>query len=151
VLFRSGPSYTTQRQESSQNLLQLSQNWPEIKKFAGDLLIKNMDFLGADEISERLSKTLPPGLKRMKPGDEPPPPMPIPPQVRLMMAKSQTEQIKQMKEKVKADVEMVRMKTELVRQYKESKETDTEIRKEILKVLTELHSVQPVQQMDGAA
>jgi hypothetical protein len=152
VVITVGPSYTTQRQESSHNLLQLSQNWPEIKRFAGDLLVKNMDFLGAEEIAQRLAKTLPPGMKKLAPGEEPPPPPPIPPQMRLVLEKAQTEKIKQQKEMVKQQVELIRLKTELVKNYKESKETDTEIRKEILNVLAQLHSMpgQPIQQTGGS-
>ena len=142
VIITVGPSYTTQRQESAQNLLQLSQNWPEIKKFAGDLLVKNMDFLGADEIAQRLAKTLPPGLKKLAPGEEPPPPPPTPPQLRLVLEKAQTEKIKQQKETLKQQVELIRLKTELVKQYKETKETEVEIRKQILSVLQEITSPQ---------
>jgi hypothetical protein len=150
-----GPSVMTQRQESAQALLSLSQNWPEIKRFAGDILLRNFDFLGADEASDRLERTLPPGMKRFKPGDVPKPPMPPAPQAVLLQAKAQTEQIKAQKEKIKAEVEMIKMKTELVKQLKETKETDQNIRKEIIKVLEQLNSIQqqqiniPGQEPDG--
>ena len=61
--------------------------------------------------------------------------MPPSPQAQLVIARTQTEQIRQTKETMKMRVEMIRM-------YKEAKETDTEIRKEILNVLNELHSPQ---------
>ena len=144
VVIATGPSYTTQRQETSQNLLMLSQNWPEIKKFAGDLLIKNMDFLGADEIARRLEKTLPPGMKRPTPGEPQSPPMPIPPQVQLQMAKVQTEMLKQQNQMAEKQLKMIQAKTALIEQYQTAKESDKEIRKQILKVLTEVYSTKHV-------
>jgi hypothetical protein len=145
VIISVGPSYTTQRQESAQNLLMLSQNWPEIKRFAGDLLVKNMDFLGAEEIARRLEKTLPPGMKKVAPGEEPPAPMPIPPQVQLLMQKAKTEELKQQKAIADKALDMIKAKTELIKQYKEAKETDTGLRSEILKILAEIHSMPPPQ------
>jgi hypothetical protein len=102
-----------------------------------------------------LEKTLPPGMKKLAPGEEPPAPMPIPPQIKLLMDKSATEQVKQQKELVSKQVELIKIKTELIKQYKEAKETDIEIRREILKVLGQLHSMEaptggsPEQQMPG--
>jgi hypothetical protein len=141
TVISTGPSYTTQRQESSQNLLSLSQNWPEIKRYAGDLLIKNLDVLGADEIARRLEKALPPGMKRPTPGEPVSPPMPIPPQVQLQMAKVQTEMLKQQNQMAEKQLKIIQAKTALIEQYKEAKEGDSSIRKEILNVLSEIHSM----------
>ena len=135
VIVDIGPSYTTQRQEAADNFVMLAQTYPAIWQVAGDLIVKSLDVNGADEMAERLKRLLPPGLIRPKPGEPVQPPMPPSPQLLLVMAKAQTEMIKQKKEDLKTKVEMIRM-------YKEAKETDTEIRKEILKVLAELHAPQ---------
>lgn len=48
-----GPAYTTQRQEARDNLMRFADT-PEVKMIAGDLIAKNMDFSGADELERRL-------------------------------------------------------------------------------------------------
>lgn len=48
-----GPAYTTQRQEARDNLMRFADT-PEVKSIAGDLIAKNMDFTGADELERRL-------------------------------------------------------------------------------------------------
>ena len=135
VIVDIGPSYATQRQESADNFVMLAQTYPAIWQVAGDLIVKSLDVNGADEMAERLKRLLPPGLIRPKPGEPVQPPMPPSPQLLLVMAKAQTEMIKQKKENLKTEIELIRM-------YKEAKETDVEIRKEILKVLAELHAPQ---------
>lgn len=58
-----GPSYTTRRQEAFDALIQLTQGNPQLMQVAGDLIMKAADFPMAEELAERLSKTLPQGLK----------------------------------------------------------------------------------------
>ena len=88
-----GPSYATQRQESATHLLQLTQAIPQQMAIASDLIVKNMDFKDADEVADRLRKTLPPGIVPPKPGDKPPqPPQPSPEQI-APQAKVQQSQI----------------------------------------------------------
>ena len=36
---------------------------PQLMEVAGDLLVKNLDWPGADELAERLKKTIPPELQ----------------------------------------------------------------------------------------
>lgn len=57
-----GPSFASKRQEAATSMQSLAQSYPDIMKVAGDLFVKNMDWPGAQEISERIKKTLPPGL-----------------------------------------------------------------------------------------
>jgi hypothetical protein len=57
-----GPSYASRRQEAVQSLMDLFKNFPPAAQVAGDLLVKNMDWPGKDEIAERLKKLLPPGV-----------------------------------------------------------------------------------------
>ena len=131
-----GPSYATQRAESAETMLRLTSTMPRQMGLAADLIVKNMDIKDADILAERLRKTLPPGMVKQIPGEEPPMTPPPSPQMQLVMQKTQTEKIKQQKEMVKARVE-------LIREYKEAKETDTEIRKEILRTLQELYEPSP--------
>lgn len=62
VCVTTGPSYMTKRQEALEAMGQILQGNPELWKVAGDLFVKNMDWPGAQELSKRLAKTIPPQL-----------------------------------------------------------------------------------------
>ena len=49
-----GPSYTTQRQEAADMLIQLAGVSPIVAQAAADLIVKNLDLTGADELEKRL-------------------------------------------------------------------------------------------------
>lgn len=59
----SGPSYNTKREEAANQMVELLRAFPQAAPFIGDLLAKNLDWPGAEEISERLKKMLPPQLQ----------------------------------------------------------------------------------------
>lgn len=61
-----GPSYTAKRQEAAEMQLQVIQAAPELMPIMGDILFKNMDAPGTDEIAERLKTTLPPEIKKLE-------------------------------------------------------------------------------------
>jgi hypothetical protein len=58
-----GASYSTKREEAAQNMVQVTQAYPQLMQIAGDILFKNLDWPGADEVAERIKKTLPPELQ----------------------------------------------------------------------------------------
>ncbi len=66
-----GPSYGTKRQEAFQALSEISSRNPQLMQVAGDLIMKAADFPMADQIAERLAKTLPPELQDDKDGKTP--------------------------------------------------------------------------------
>jgi len=86
VTVTSGPSYTTLRQESVEAAMQLVQSYPPLMQIAGDKIVAMMDWHGAEEISERLKKTVPPQLLDGEDKDGPPP---IPPQAQAQMQQMQ--------------------------------------------------------------
>lgn len=57
-----GPSYSTKRQEAFQALSDIASRSPDLMNKAGDLIMQAADFPMADQLAERLKKTLPPGL-----------------------------------------------------------------------------------------
>jgi len=71
-----GPSFATRRQEAAQNMTELVRSYPKIADIAGDLVIKNMDFPGAEEIAARIKRTMPPQITGEAPDVPPPPPNP---------------------------------------------------------------------------
>lgn len=84
VMVEVGPSFNTKRQESADALLQLTQSIPAIGTAAPDLVVKVLDFPMADELAERLKKTLPPELQDKEDGE-----VEIPPQIQAQLAQSQ--------------------------------------------------------------
>lgn len=58
-----GPSYTTQRAETADQMMTLIQAYPDAAPVIGDILVKNLDWKGSDEIAERLKKLLPPQVQ----------------------------------------------------------------------------------------
>jgi hypothetical protein len=67
-----GPSYATKRAEAADSMLGFMKAVPQAGQFIGDLIAKNMDWPGAEEISARLAAMLPPNLQNMSVGKFPP-------------------------------------------------------------------------------
>lgn len=67
ITIESGPSYTTKREESADQMLQFVQAMPNAVPVIGDLIAKNLDWPGADDIAERLKAMLPPQLQGQNP------------------------------------------------------------------------------------
>lgn len=93
VTIAQGPSFQTKRQEFVSSVLELIRAQPQLMGVIGDLLVKNMDWPGAQGIADRLKKMLPPQLQEPVDGQE------IPPQV-----KQQVDQMRQMIQKLTAQL-----------------------------------------------
>ncbi len=63
LVVKAGPSYTTQRQEAAEQMMQLIQAFPQAAPVIGDLVAKNLDWPGSEEIAKRLKSLLPPQLQ----------------------------------------------------------------------------------------
>jgi hypothetical protein len=59
VALATGASYTTRRVEAAQAMMDAVQVWPQLLQVAGDLVAKAQDWPGADDLAERLKKTIP--------------------------------------------------------------------------------------------
>ena len=58
-----GPSFSSQRMQAAEGMLQALSANPALWQTMGDLLFKNLDWPGADEMAERFKKMLPPQLQ----------------------------------------------------------------------------------------
>ena len=67
VTCESGPSYNTRRQEAAMQMTEFMRAVPGAGQVMGDLLAKNLDWPGADEIAERLKLLLPPQAQGQNP------------------------------------------------------------------------------------
>jgi hypothetical protein len=62
VTVSTGPAYSTLRQEAADAMVQVGKNWPKLMDVAGDKVIGAMDWPGAEEIAERIKRTIPPNI-----------------------------------------------------------------------------------------
>jgi len=76
VTVTTGPSFATKRAEATEFMTELLRGFPQLTDIAGDLIIKNMDVPGADQIAARIleAKGLDEDGKPIQ--QEPPPPDP---------------------------------------------------------------------------
>lgn len=96
IVVEVGPSYTTKRQETAENMTQMAQAYPPLMQIAGDLLVKNLDWPGANDVAERLKMSLPPNIQQAIAAEDK---SPLPPVVQQQMAQSQ-DMIKQLADTV---------------------------------------------------
>jgi Phage P22-like portal protein len=73
-----GPSYASKRAEAVQQLTSLIQAMPELGAISGDIIARNLDFDGSEELAKRAKLMLPPGILQMENPDQAPPPPPDP-------------------------------------------------------------------------
>jgi hypothetical protein len=62
IAVTAGPGFTTRREEARTEMIELIRSYPDAAPVIGDILAKNFDWPGADEIAERLKKMLPPNV-----------------------------------------------------------------------------------------
>lgn len=75
-----GPSYTTKREEAAMQMTEFVRAFPAAAPVIGDLLAKNLDWPGADEIADRLKK-INPALQQQQ----------IPPEMQQAIQKGQQQ------------------------------------------------------------
>lgn len=63
VVVSAGPSFTSKREEAASQMIELIRAYPAAAPIIGDLLAKNLDWPGADEIAKRLQAMLPAQLQ----------------------------------------------------------------------------------------
>jgi hypothetical protein len=121
VVCDSGPSYATKRDEAANMMLALTQANPALFQSIGDLMMKNMDWPGAEEISKRLQMLLPPQLQQMAGGDK------VDPQV--MQAQQMIEQMADQMEQMSAEMQQLRDQRAILLQEKEREWFDSETKR----------------------
>lgn len=87
VAVTAGPSFTTKREETANQMLEFLRVMPQAGALMGDIIAKNMDWKDSDKLAERLAAMLPPGMDGKPPAQDQGPP----PEVQAIMAKSQAE------------------------------------------------------------
>lgn len=65
VAVDTGPSFTTMREEAAAQMTELIRSFPQAAPVIGDILAKNLNWPGADEIAKRLKAMLPPQIQAL--------------------------------------------------------------------------------------
>jgi hypothetical protein len=97
-----GPSFSTKREEEREMLMAMGQANPMFLDIGADILVKNMDSPGSEELHKRLRKM---AIQKgyAEPGeDDPPPPQPQP-DPNTLLAMAEIEKAKAAQAKVQAD------------------------------------------------
>lgn len=110
-----GPSFASRRQEAANQLLQLAQAVPAIAEIGGDLIVKNLDFEGSEQLSERLRALLPPPVMQLENPEAMQPPPPDPMADMQMQAQAQTMQSQVSAEESRAAQEAAKAEQEAQR------------------------------------
>ena len=127
VLVTTGPAFTTRREEAVEGMKALAQALPEKAGLFLDLIIKNLDWPGAEEIAERLRKTLPPGLIEPDPEEPPaPPPPPTPEQIEAE-AKIKADAADQERKNAETQAKIAKMEAETEATQLENVQKATEL------------------------
>lgn len=113
VTVSTGPSFTSKREEASQQMIEMIKVFPQAAPLIGDIVAKSLDWPGADQIAKRLQVMLPPPVQKMEANTEIPPAAQAIIQSQDMQLQKMQEAIKQMQEAhASRDRQMLQMKGE---------------------------------------
>lgn len=127
IVIETGPAYSTKRAEAAESMIQFVQAVPATGQVAGDLIAKAQDWPLAEEIGERLKRTLPPNITASEEDEMTP---------EEQQAKAQAAQQAQ----AQAQMQQEAAKLEMRKLAAEVKESEAKARKadaEALKALSE--------------
>lgn len=126
VVVTSGPSYATMRAEAGDAMIQFGQSWPKLMDIAGDKVVKAMNWPGADEIAERIARTIPPEIRDDPKEEE----EPIPPAATAKIAQleEQNAALKEEADKNRASITREEIKAQAL---KYSADSTAESRKDV--------------------
>jgi len=70
VVMDTGPGYATKREEAAESMLELlgTPLGEQVASTSGDIIVRNMDFPGADEVADRIAVTIPGALDKIMEG-----------------------------------------------------------------------------------
>jgi hypothetical protein len=96
VVVEAGASFSTKREEAAMSMMEMVKTNPQIMSIAGDLIVKSMDWPGAEQLAERLQMMLPPNLQKPKEGESQ-----MPPEVQAQLQQSE-QMIQQLDQAIQA-------------------------------------------------
>lgn len=91
VVVKTGPAFSTRREEAAEKLTELVRSFPAAGPIVGDILVEQYDMPNGEKISNRLKKLLPPGIDEEGPAQ----PSQPDPSIQAKAAKDMTAAAKQ--------------------------------------------------------
>ena len=128
VVMDTGPGYNSKRQEAVTAMMSLFQAEPALVQVAGDLLVRNMDFPGADVIADRLAINNP--LAQIDDMADIPPPI----QMKLKQDQATIQQLQQQLQQLQMMIKQ--------RQDIEGVKQEAETKRELMRQTTKAHDTQ---------
>ena len=128
VVMDTGPGYNSKRQEAVDAMMALFQAEPALVQVAGDLLVRNMDFPGADVIADRLAINNP--LAQIDDMADIPPPI----QMKLKQDQATIQQLQQQLQQLQMVIKQ--------RQDIEGVKQEAETKRELMRQTTKAHDTQ---------
>jgi hypothetical protein len=113
VSVSAGPSYTTKRAESAEAMMAMTQAQPQLMQVIGDLMVRAMDWPGAEKMADRLKLMLPPQIQQseQKHGEQSP-------EVQQVVAQAQQE-IQQREQALQEATQHIEAMAEKLRELEE--------------------------------
>jgi hypothetical protein len=116
VRVTTGASFATMREEAANFFQQVIQSQPQLIEIAGDLLFKYMDFPGAQALSERMKRLIPPNILEDEENPQVAALAQENEQLKALMAQLQQElQSKQAEQQLKLTETQMRLQTEQIK------------------------------------
>jgi hypothetical protein len=131
IVMETGPGYASKRQEAVDSMMQLFAADPNLVQVAGDLLVRNMDFPGAEVIADRLAAGNPMAQINDK--------SPIPPQVQMQLAQSQ-QTIQQLQQQIQAMQMDIKYRASVQQQVQEAETQREAMRLQVRREDTQLRT-----------
>ena len=128
VVMDTGPGYNSKRQEAVDSMMALFQAEPALVQVAGDLLVRNMDFPGADVIADRLAINNP--LAQIDDMSD------IPPAVQMKLKQGQAT-IQQMQQQIQQLQMMIKQRQDI-----EGVKQEAETKRELMRQTTKAHDTE---------
>lgn len=118
VNVKSGPSFSTQREETRETLIEIMRQVPDAAPFVGDVLLDHMDFVGADIVAKRLKHLLPPEIKQAEEAEN----QSDNPEMAAMQQQLQAkdQQMQQAQQQVMQEIERMKAENEAMKQDKQA-------------------------------
>lgn len=128
IRIEEGPSFTTKRQETARQLLEIFQFLNPVQQAAiAPTLVNSLDVVGKDEMVSILKKTAPPGILEPEEGEEPPGPLPPTPEQQIEAGKLQLEAQKLQNEAAQIQVDMAKTQVDAAKVAQEAQDTNENI------------------------
>jgi len=151
IVMDTGPGYNSKRQESVEAMMALFQAEPSLVQVAGDLLVRNMDFPGADVIADRMAINNP--LAQIDDMSDIPPAI----QMKLKQGEAQVQQLTQQLQQAqmmiqqRQDIEQVKQdnetKRELMRQTTKGHDTEMRVQSAMQETVVKTETQKEIEQM----